>query len=412
MAAAQAIASNGAILLSLSNGQNPPPFQQRLPRQLQPATASLQGIVRNELGLGLGDVLVTLQDVSTGEKHEKHTMGDGVFRFPNVPPGSYILQVSREGFQPKEQLNFQLGPGAVVSKELSLTAIPTLPDCFSRIPRSCPELSPHAALQPYPSLPRSPGPPPTGELRPLEPLPPDDKVFTPMPDRWEYKWPVYHRYDQNGEYPYTVGHWYDPFNRNRLKGDYPIFGNQTFLDITGVSDTFLDGRRLPTPSGVPSKLPNSEQFFGKFGQFFTEENLALSFQLFRGDTSFRPIDWQVKVTPVFNLNYLHTQELGIVNANPLAGTNRLDGHVGLQEAFVEAKLRDLSPDFDFVSVRAGIQGFNSDFRGFIFNDQEPGIRIFGNLQSNRYEYNFAYFSMLEKDTNSGLNTLTNRHQQV
>jgi hypothetical protein len=33
-----------------------------------------------------------------------------------------------------------------------------------------------------------------------------------MPDRWEYKWPVYHRYDQNGEYPYTVGHWYDPFN--------------------------------------------------------------------------------------------------------------------------------------------------------------------------------------------------------
>jgi hypothetical protein len=102
MAAPQAIASNGAILLSLSNGQNPPPFQQRLPRQLQPATASLQGIVRNELGLGLGDVLVTLQDVSTGEKHEKHTMGDGVFRFPNVPPGSYILQVSREGFQPKE----------------------------------------------------------------------------------------------------------------------------------------------------------------------------------------------------------------------------------------------------------------------------------------------------------------------
>src|SRR5262249_230000 len=31
---------------------------------------------------------------------------------------------------------------------------------------------------------------------------------------------------------------------------------------------------------------------------------------------------------------------------------------------------------------------------------------------NRYEYNLAYFSMLEKDTNSGLNTLTNRHQQV
>jgi len=87
-------------------------------------------------------------------------------------------------------------------------------------------------------------------------------------------------------------------------------------------------------------------------------------------------------------------------------------NLGIQEGFVEAKLLDLSHDYDFVSARAGIQSFNSDFRGFIFSDQEPGLRIFGNFQNNRYQYNLAYFAMLEKDTNSGLNTLRYRHQQV
>jgi hypothetical protein len=411
-----AIASSNLIASGLAKGQDLPSFQQRLPRQLQSSTAALQGIIYNEAGLGLGDAIVTLQDVSTRQSREVRTTGDGVFRFLNLPAGSYVLHVSRAGFEPIEQSSLQLHAGDLVSLELVLKATPVQPTGVREIPRPglppLPPAAPSPALPPYPSLPRSPAPPPTGQEPPLEPLPPDEQVFTPMPDRWEYQWPVYRRYDQDGEYPYTVGHWYDPFNRNRLKGDYPIFGNRTFFTFTGISDTFVDGRRLPTPSGVPSELPNSEQFFGKPGQFFTQENLALSLDLFHGDTSFRPIDWQVKVTPVFNLNYLHTQELGIVNANPLAGTNRLDGHIGLQEAFVEAKLKDLSPDFDFVSVRAGIQGFNSDFRGFIFNDEEPGVRIFGNLQSNRYEYNLAYFSMLEKDTNSGLNTLTNRHQQV
>ena len=60
----------------------------------------------------------------------------------------------------------------------------------------------------------------------------------------------------------------------------------------------------------------------------------------------------------------------------------------------------------------GVQSFTSDFRGFIFSDQEPGVRLFGNLDSNRYQFNLAYFAMLEKDTNSGLNTMAYRNQQV
>jgi hypothetical protein len=76
------------------------------------------------------------------------------------------------------------------------------------------------------------------------------------------------------------------------------------------------------------------------------------------------------------------------------------------------KLADLGPNYDFVSVRAGIQEFNSDFRGFLFSEEQPGLRIFGNLHSNKIQYNAAYFNFLEKNTNSGLNSIALRNQQV
>jgi len=232
-----------------------------------------------------------------------------------------------------------------------------------------------------------------------------------MPNRWNYDSPVYHRYGFPGEFPFVKGSFFDPFNRNKLKGDEPVFG-RTFLNISLISDTFADPRKLPVPNGISTAQPGSYNFFGAFGQFFLSQDFTFSVDLFHGDTSFRPVDWRIRFTPEVDLNYLDVQETGIVNANPAAGTARLDSHLGLQEGFVEVKLADLSPAYDFISVRAGIQSFTSDFRGFIFSDQEPGLRIFGTADSNRYQYNAAYFAMLEKDTNSGLNTMQYRNQQV
>ena len=116
--------------------------------------------------------------------------------------------------------------------------------------------------------------------------------------------------------------------------------------------------------------------------------------------------------PKLNLNFLQTRERGIVNASVRAGTNRFDTHTGVQEAFVEAKIHDVSPNFDFVSLRVGIQSFSSDFRGFIFAGRGTRDSAFRQFRSNRINYNLAYFYMLEKDTNSGLNTFEARHQQV
>jgi hypothetical protein len=63
-------------------------------------------------------------------------------------------------------------------------------------------------------------------------------------------------------------------------------------------------------------------------------------------------------------------------------------------------------------MRAGIQPFVSDFRGFIFNDTNLGVRIFGNYDNNRWQYNVAAFDMLEKDTYSDLNEFSRRDQQI
>ena len=148
------------------------------------------------------------------------------------------------------------------------------------------------------------------------------------------------------------------------------------------------------------------------GNFFSIRPCASAFDLFHGDASFKPVDWRIRVTPEVSLNYLDVQELGIVSPDVRKGTTRFDSHLGFQEAFAEVKLHDLSPNYDFVSLRAGIQEFNADFRGFLFVDEQPAVRIFGNLKSNRIEYNAAYFQLLEKNTNSGLNTFNRRDQQV
>ncbi len=145
--------------------------------------------------------------------------------------------------------------------------------------------------------------------------------------------PEWHRYPTQPDVPYVEKHWYDPFNRNKLKGDYPIFGQQWFFNFTGTSLTSTDIRRLNLPSGVDTENPDSPQFFGRGEQAFLSQNIRLSFDLFRGDTSFRPVDFRLRITPEINLNFLQTRERGLVNIDPREGTNRFDTHIGLAGSF-------------------------------------------------------------------------------
>jgi hypothetical protein len=236
-------------------------------------------------------------------------------------------------------------------------------------------------------------------------------------DRWRVGFPEYDRYGDRAargrDLPFKRGRWWDPYNQSVLKGDYPIKGNKLFLILSAVSSTGVEQRRAPTPSGVSTDESGSAEFFGQPEQFAANETLQLSFELFHGDTTFKPRDWAIKISPTFSIpNYLNARENGVVNIDVRRGANRTDTQVSFEEAFAEVKLWDVNANYDFVSVRAGIQPFVSDFRGFIFSDNNLGLRFFGSADNNRVQFNAAYFSLLEKDTNSGLNRFDTRHQNV
>jgi hypothetical protein len=237
---------------------------------------------------------------------------------------------------------------------------------------------------------------------------------TPIRNRWRiFPSPSWRRYDDPAlDAIYATSRYWDPFNRNTIKADYPFHGRREFFNFTGTSETLFEFRRVPVPSVASSTDPGEFDFFGRGGQSFTSQNFRLSFDLFRGSAGFRPVDWELRVTPEFNVNYLRTHENGLVAIDVRRGTNRIDTHLGMQELFFEKRLFTEKAHFDFTSLRAGIQRFTSDFRGFIFSDEQPGVRLFGTFHNNIFQYNLAYFNFLEKDTNSGLNTWRRRNQSV
>jgi hypothetical protein len=236
----------------------------------------------------------------------------------------------------------------------------------------------------------------------------------PEPNRWFIGFGRWKRYaDPSTETPYQqdLKLWH-PYLQSQLKGDAPIVGQDIFLNITAEDFFQFEARKLPTPSGVSAALPNSSEFFGRSEQYFWANDFSIGVDLFQGETAFKPIDWALRVLGVYNHNYLDVQERNVVNPNPQLGTTREKEFFSLQEAFGELHLRDLSNNYDFISIRAGIQPFVSDFRGFIFNDTNLGVRIFGNYDNNRWQYNIAGFDMLEKDTYSDLNEFARRSQQI
>ena len=241
------------------------------------------------------------------------------------------------------------------------------------------------------ALPRVQPPPPR--------VAPDD--YVPIPDRWRLI----------NDLGLIEERWHDPYNRNILKADRPFY-DDWFFNLSVISDTILEPRSIPTPVGLQgSNQADDLGIFGDQQQLTFNQNLILGFIVFKGDTVFRPPDYEFRFTPVINYNYTKVREVGVLNVDPREGDDRHDAHLGVQELFLDYHIRNVSDRYDFDSVRIGIQPFSSDFRGFLFQDNQLGIRLFGNRDNNLWQYNLAWFRKLEKDTNSGLNDLAEEVRQ-
>ena len=247
---------------------------------------------------------------------------------------------------------------------------------------------------------------------------PADEI--PIPDRWRLS--------------ETLGlvrtRWWDPYNQNTLKGDRPICvpsdesearrnslgcrvhrmlgleGGDWFFVANAISDSVFEPRSFPIPGGVQTTGNADENdVFGRDNSIVAAQTFILSASLIKGSTAFLPPDIEYRITLAFQANYVDVPERRVLDVRPSVGSNRFDYALGVQEFFIDKDLHHSSSRFDFYSLRIGIQPFQFDFRGFLFQDNQLGIRLFGNRDNNRWQFNFAAIWRLEKDTNSGLNNI-------
>ena len=283
----------------------------------------------------------------------------------------------------------------------------------------------------------------------------DPPNTTAVEDRYRVATGVWNRYldDSVAETPYerVTPYLWHPYYQSVFKGDLPVIGQDIFASLTLQNSTDIEVHEIPIPSGVSTARPDSSEFYGRGDQTVINTNTSLIFDLFKGETSFKPVEWMFRIQPVFNTNYISGYEAnvvspdprgldqstgnppdnsGIVNPGDLGGfldpllhpadgnfrntkaTERFENRVGLQQFFFESHLLDLSENYDFAALRVGTQTFNADFRGLVFMDSNWGYRLFGNLQKNRIQYNLALFDLFEKESFSDLNTFEDRNQNV
>ena len=221
--------------------------------------------------------------------------------------------------------------------------------------------------------------------------------FAAVPDRW--------RIVSALGYPER---WWDPYNGNNvLKGDRPAFGEDWFFSFNLISDSTFEQRSLPTPVAIAtSPNPGTLDVIGRPDQNAFTQNFIFEAVLYKGDTVFRPPDFEFRFIPVFNLTSVSVDEAGVLKADTGASLTRREGFIGIQGLFIDKHLRNVSDRYDFDSIRVGIQPITADFRGFLFQDSPIGVRLFGTRNNNLWQYNIGWFRRIEKDTNSGLNDIT------
>ena len=209
----------------------------------------------------------------------------------------------------------------------------------------------------------------------------------PVPDRWRLIQSL----------GLVKERWFDPYGQNTLKGDRPICarseeederrrregrpkcqtpkflhlkGKDWFFTVNAVSDTVIEPRTFPIPVGVQTTdRPGSLDVFGKDGSLLLAQTFIVGAALTKGSTAFKPPDVEYRLSLALNANFVDVAERRILFVDPSKGTSRFDHFLGVQEMFVDHHLRNVSDRYDFDSVRAGIQPFQFDFRGFLFNDQ-------------------------------------------
>jgi hypothetical protein len=317
--------------------------------------------------------------VLTGPGGEKRatSAGSGAYSFPGLAAGTYRLRVDQAQALPyaSGEVPIAAGESRLVEVRLQPLPPPPPPPLTATAPAGAP-----ATGAPPPAAPprRAPRAPAAGAI----PEPPAETVkgLEPMPNRWTFQHPDYRRYNPPEKMPFVQGGGpLDPYNQNQFKGDYPLGNSHTFLNLNLQFNSQFNPRTVGSPIVE-----------GGVQQLAYNQNMVMGAELFGGNTVFQPKIWAARVTTVTNINAVSLDSLSF------GDLDRGDTVFAFEEMFGEARLSVLGPEFDFMSVRGGMQNLNIDFRGFVFVDNAFGVRLFGNRKANRQQYNIAYFSLRQR----------------
>jgi len=352
----------------------------------QAARATLQGTVIGPEGRPIGNTTIILTNPQ-GIDRRAVSEATGAYIFGGLQPGTYRLRIEDPGpgVRPFPAMELPLAPGEQRQFDVRLQPVPppaSTTSTTTTTPSGVEELLQIPPTRREPRRPRAAAP--EAPAVPEVTAPGGD--FEAVPNRWNYQWAQFRRYQNEPNQPWVVGRPLDPYNQNRAKADIPIGGSSSlFGNVNLQLNSAINPRRVAANEPV--------------SQVFNNNNFVGGFELFRGTTVFEPKRWAVRGTIVGNINELSTGA-------------KIGRTYGVEEAFAEKRLAVLGPAFDFASIRGGMQNFNSDFRGYLFVDNQLGVRLFGNARSNRDQYNFVYFSMRDRDPVSQLHKFTSRNQDV
>ena len=170
-------------------------------------------------------------------------------------------------------------------------------------------------------------PPPQFTIQNPDGVPPApiDQVgsFIPVPNRWRIMETLGFKFP-----------WYDPYDQNIWKGDKPIDGKDHFLAFNVISDTVLQPRTMPTPVGPQSpSQPGQNDMLGRVRQNVFLQTIIASVDYYKGDTVFKPPEYEFKATLALNYSRVNVQQVRALQIDPRLGQTRDDGFLGVQELF-------------------------------------------------------------------------------
>lgn len=87
---------------------------------LAQSTGSIRGTVSDTTGANIVDATVTASSPATGFTRTQQTNADGIFVFPDLPIGSYTLQIAKTGFQTQRREAIQLLTGQNIALDVKL----------------------------------------------------------------------------------------------------------------------------------------------------------------------------------------------------------------------------------------------------------------------------------------------------